>query len=175
MFQDNLIKNKVIVSFIYGVLQIVSGGVSFFIFGLTFLDVIWSIIMGTYTEEAITVIVHFVFAGGSLVILMHGIRRVRLITLCKHYMRLLSVTPSASIEQLAELLVCPVPVVRSNIIKMIQKRYISSVCFDVKTNSLIDDVKIRYRTVKCKNCGGKNKIIKGSYAECEFCKDIIGE
>jgi DNA-directed RNA polymerase subunit RPC12/RpoP len=198
MLQDSQSQKAVSRSFNYGTFQIVLGGFLTFVFGITFLSCIADLLTLDSTMDVWTFMIIMIILGLSVYLLICGILRLRLIKLHRNYMQLLSQGPCHSIDQLASILKSPVHIVKSNLIMMMNKKYLTAAYIDENTNSLIitsfnqranaipkqnlnrqlnnmvqPQKMIEYITVTCNNCGASNKIMKGASTECEYCGSNI--
>lgn len=177
----NSSKTAIVISGIIEKVQLITGIVITFIFGITAIACIGD---NKYPiEEKFTM---FVFTAIGILLIIFSIKRKKLIKNFKSYVQRLSVDPTSSIENLASGLGTSQDVVKMNLEKMIKKRYFSNAYIDTENNRIVfskaseqqtntikvnqsNEPKIEYITVTCKSCGGINKIAKGTVGECEYC------
>lgn len=126
-------KNKAL-----GIIEIVIGGILSIAFGYLVVnsfiliysgDDIAGIVMGIAFE--LLILSFFALA------IIDGVQRLRLIRVCKHYLRFLGKEQSHSIDHLAELVNTPAPEVKKKLEKMIAKGYLAVAYIDEKTNRVI--------------------------------------
>lgn len=104
----------------------------------------------------------------------------------KRYVAYLSADSSGMIENLASATNSSVGVVKKNLRYMIRKNFFVDTYIDEKNNQLVFPSMERkaqqlqnmtststtppvFVVCNCPSCGGVNKIVKGSVADCDFC------
>lgn len=135
-------------------------------------------------EGAAFVIIILIMGALGLPVFFAGKKRKKMRLEFKKYVAQLSIDPTASLENIAGATGTSVDVVKSNLQYMIKKHFFTDAYIDEKNNQLVlpsmtqraqqeqqiqKIQKIQYVTCNCPNCGGINKIAKGTVAECDFC------
>lgn len=141
---------------------------------------------------AITTIVMCVLLDGvGILLIVCSRKRHKLVKDFRKYVTVLSQDPTGMIANMAASLNTSPDVVIKRIEKMIDKRLFVNAYIDTSENRLVlantnnlgnqqnqetaeqKNPRIGYVTVNCSGCGGLNKIVKGTKAECEYCGMII--
>lgn len=143
-------------------------------------------------DGAAVIIIIFIIGALGLPVFFAGRKRKKMRLEFKKYVAQLSVDPTGSLENIAGARGTSVDVVKSNLQYMIKKHFFTDAYIDEKNNQLVlasmaqraqqeqqmqqqsmrsggSAQQIQYVTCNCPNCGGINKIAKGTVAECDFC------
>lgn len=114
--------------------------------------------------------------GMGVILIILSIRRHRLLHAFRAYVAVLSNDPTGSIANLAVTMGTTEALVRTNIDRMIRKRYFTDAYIDLKENCIVfqgrETVPMeRPDTViiNCPSCGGLNAVPRGQVAECKYC------
>lgn len=179
MNQNFKVKSTLIINSLISKIQIIFGILLIIIFGGTFLYILFD----DSNRTKSILITFFVITTISIIILMLGLKRGKLIRLFKSYVPRLTADPNRSIDQLASATGTSVNIVKRNLDEMIKRGFFINTYIDNKTNcvvfsednssNLTVSAKPEYTNVTCKSCGASNKILIGSVAECEFCGSMI--
>lgn len=106
--------------------------------------------------------------GVGLIVLSR--KRNKLLKKFNEYSKILSMDSTGSIENLANTISTSQDIVKENFKKMINSNYFGNAYIDEKVNRIIlPQYNNENVTVKCNNCGGINKVIKGKICACDFC------
>lgn len=180
-------KSKVAISQIILLIQGVLGVISVFFGACGF-----AISVGKFDGASIVMVIFFVGIGGALIYC--SIKKAALLRSLQIYVHKLAIDPTGSIANLALAARTSEDVVRKNLNILICKDFLIDAYIDdiqncVVIKNLNNNAKVvqsdleqdasrtnDYIVVKCKSCGGTNKVIKGQVCECEFCgAQIKGE
>lgn len=179
--QSAIIKSKVL-----EVIQLTIGIFNLFIFGLGTLAYI---INPNLKDERTELLVFIGLDILWIIIIMFGMKRNRIARRFKQYASIILNSDSFSISHLSILSDEPEGVVLKNLNQMIKWKFIKNAFISYETNSIIlNSVNKKPKPVStgsparkeknnivvtCKNCGGNNKMEKGSIKECDYCKSLI--
>lgn len=169
-------------------IQLIIGIFILFVFGVC---TIVAIADPTYGEDGfLLACIIFDAIGILLVFLAH--RRKKLVKAFKVYVTRLSVDATGSIENLASVMNTSQDVVKTNLKKMINKKFFVNAYMDESSNRIVFPVSsstiapmanfsdsavsqqhpqqnVQYVSVKCINCGGITNVAVGQTCECDFC------
>lgn len=119
----------------------------------------------------------------GIVLIMLSRKRRKLIKYFKTYASYIASNPTCTIADIARAMNSSEVSVRKNIQLMIDKNYFEFTHIDQETNRVVIVNKMQYiqqqgqaselLPVKCKCCGGMNKVARGKTAECEYCGSPI--
>ncbi|MDT8716276.1 hypothetical protein IAI10_06375 [Clostridium sp. 19966] len=103
----------------------------------------------------------------------------------RQYISMLQNDPNTEINHIAEISSQNSDLVKKDILKMIEERYIIGAYIDNQSNKVIfnnnegtgksEPNNRTFVTVKCSNCGAENQIKQGSTGECEYCGSPISD
>lgn len=184
-------KAAIVVSQIIEKIEIIIGGLWAFMFIIVALVSMFD----SQKDGAGTIIAMWVLGLLGVWVVWKGIRRKNMRLEFKKYVAELSNDPTGTLDNLAAATGTSVDVVKKNLQFMIKKRYFPNAHIDEQENRLVlpsreqktgNQVQnmnfnnngniqqaVEYVTCHCPNCGGINKIVKGSTAECDFCGSPI--
>jgi hypothetical protein len=182
----NSSKNAVIKSKVLEVIQLTIGIFNLFMFGLVTISYI---VNSDLEDRAVTLLVLIAFDMLWIMITMFGVKRNRVVRRFKQYSSIILNNDSFSIRNLSTISGEPEAVVLKNLKQMINWKFIKDAYINIEANCIFFNsgnktsrsANTASPTVKekesivvtCKNCGGINKLIKGSIKECEFCNSLI--
>lgn len=110
--------------------------------------------------------------------ILDAFRRKKLVKIFKKYISQLSVDATGSLKNIAAATGTSVDEVKKNLTKMIDKRFFINAYINEAENRLVlpsvsantsNAPQMEYILCNCPNCGGANRIIKGTVAACDFC------
>ncbi|MDE7205808.1 MAG: hypothetical protein K2N90_01355 [Lachnospiraceae bacterium] len=144
--------------------------------------------------EVSTTIISIIVLGIGVYLIIVSKKRKRLRLSYKKYVAALSVDPTGSIQSLAATVGVSADVCRTDLQKMINKKFFDNAFIDKINDRFVIPVElsgesrvgnyqdaivngshsnVEYVACDCPNCGGANRIIKGQTAECDFCGSPI--
>ena len=130
----------------------------------------------------------------GVILIVLGIQTLRLQKLYREYKEIAETSNDGFIPDMAAILNQPEDKVRRNLEKLCKKKYFNDAYVDNKAKLFVRKNQMNQKignpsftktvkrtdaelvTVKCKGCGGINKIQRGAVGECEYCgSPISGE
>lgn len=174
-----------------GSFMLVVGGFFTFILGVTSIACIYNIIKKTDVVEAGPYSLIFLGTMISMIAFIYGKRCNGFIKTYKSYVFILSQDSDYSLNNISFKLDTPTPVVIYNLKRMLKYKFFTDAYINEKNNILVfngynnhkveetvdtyeePEEKIEYISVVCKSCGASNKVVKGTFADCEFCGSNI--
>ena len=130
----------------------------------------------------------------GVILIVLGIQTLRLQKLYREYKEIAEASQDGFIPDMAAILSQPEDKVRRNLEKLCKKKYFNDAYVDNKAKLFVRKDQMNQKignpsftktvkqtdaeliTVKCKGCGGINKIQRGAVGECEYCgSPISGE
>ncbi len=158
---------------------------------------LFAIVGTTQIAEALDVflvILFIIFTALGIKLFLSGKNKAKLLSKFNFYSSRLASDPQKSLNILASEINVPISELIKDINKMIVLGLFPDSFIDAKSGCLIipdcdaNSPENRYAgmqssslgepeyiTVKCKNCGATNKLVKGSVGECEFCGSQISQ
>lgn len=127
----------------------------------------------------------------GVILIVLGIQTLRLQKLYREYKEIAETSNDGFIPDMAAILNQPEDKVRRNLEKLCKKKYFNDAYVDNKAKLFVRKDQISQKignpsftktvkqtdaelvTVKCKGCGGINKIQRGAVGECEYCGSLI--
>lgn len=180
-------KVTVTVSKTVSVIQIIAGVILLFIFGLC---TIMYLEDAKFAEEVgiSFLVVCLVFDALGILLIILSRRTSKLLKLFPAYAAAVTNDPNGFIPNVAASLGASEDVVKKNMEQMIRRKYFSDAFLDNSANCIVIKKKApkpyaaaTYKkadvpelvTVKCKGCGGVNRLVKGQVGECDYCGSPI--
>lgn len=180
----NQSKTAIVGSQILEKVELILGWAWVALFGLTAVMMTFEKTLGTSDKMIIWAV-----ALIGIPILIAGKRRKKMRLEFKKYVAQLSIDPSGNMAQMADVTNTSVDVVKKNLQYMIKKGFFTNAYIDESSNRLVlpsMDQKGQNQTnpssagaetgtqdavvtCNCPNCGGINKIARGTVAECDYC------
>lgn len=179
----NQSKSAIVKSQVMEKVQLIIGWAWVVLFGFT------AVVM-TFEKEvaAVDKVLVWIFALIGVPILMAGKKRKKMRLEFKRYVAQLSVDSSGRLDSMASAANTPADTVKKNLQYMIKKGFFTDAYIDEGNNCLVlpsmvqkaqqqsqtastAETQTQAPTIACScpNCGGANKIKKGTVAECDFC------
>lgn len=127
----------------------------------------------------------------GVILMLLGIQTLRLQKIYREYKEVAEGSKDGFIPEMAAVLGQPEDKVRRNLEKLCKKKYFEDAYVDNKANLFVrkkqmsqkignpsftkkaEQASVEIVTVKCKGCGGVNKIRRGAVGECEYCGSPI--
>lgn len=179
-------KNALIKSKILEVILLTIGSFNLFIFGL---GTIAYIINPDLHDEFSDILYLIPFDLFFIMLLTFGINRNKLVRRFKQYSSIVGDNSSFSISRLSTISGDSEVNVLKNLKMMMKRQFIKDASIDMESNTIIfqalnqkpkavNNVSLKKEeeneiAVTCKNCGGINKMKKGSVKECDYCTSLI--
>lgn len=137
-------------------------------------------------EDRITgIILALAFIFGGIVLFKKSSEAKKYFTRVKQYMSMLQNDPITEINHIAEVCSINSELVKNDILKMIDERYLIGAYIDNQSNRVVFNdtssnnengfTKQTFVTVKCSGCGAENRIKQGGSGECEYCGSPISD
>lgn len=128
----------------------------------------------TGSEGFIIAIVMFII---GVLCILKGIEIKRRIKRFRKYVSLISIQNMTSIDDLAVNIQKTANFVKTDLQKMIDKKFFVHAVINIKTNQIIImiDPKLQEKTrgAVCEYCGARGKVTDGQINECEYCGSIL--
>lgn len=182
----NKSKVAIVISQIIEKIQIILGALCAFVFILCAI----SFMFDETVDDVGLIICSWVLGILGILAVLCGLKRKKMRLEFKKYVAKLSVDPTGSLENIASSTGTSVDVVKNNLDFMIKKGFFTNAHVDLQKNQLVipsmaqkvqgeyngssslnnaNSTQLELVTCNCPNCGGINKIAKGTVAECDFC------
>jgi hypothetical protein len=179
-------KNAIIKSKVIEIILFTIGSFNLFIFGLC--TIIYFLNPDLYDQLG-DLLIFIPFDILWIMMIKFGFNRNKLVRRLKQYTSIVGDNSTFSISRLSTISGDSEVNVLKNLKMMMKRKFLKDVSIDMESNTIIfqavnqkpkavDKVSSKKEeeteiAVTCKNCGGMNKMKKGSVKECEYCTSLI--
>ena len=180
----NKSNTAITVSKIISLIQLISGVLLSILFGICIIYYVTDANYRVYVGMGFF-ITSLICEAIGIVLIVFSRKRKKLIKMFREYVSYISSNQNCSIADIARAMNSSQVAVKKNIQLMIDKNFFVYAHINQETNRIVINGAAKYAQkqmpevefvpIKCKCCGGMNKVVKGRTAECEFCGSPIKE